>query len=212
MSIQLLLKSKFAKPLVFVLCLLPLASIVWRIFFGDLGANPVETITHSTGDWTLRFLLITLAISPFRKWFGLSALIRFRRMLGLYVFFYACCHFSIWFIADHSFDFREMFEDIVKRPYITIGFSALLLLVPLAVTSNNAMVRKLGRNWKKLHQLVYAIVLLGVLHFLWLVKADYLEPGIYAMIAGILLLQRVNFKKWLSARSSIDSREPGKLA
>ena len=205
MPIQQLLKSKFAKPLVFMLCLLPLSSIVWRIFFGDLGANPVETITFATGDWTLRFLLITLAISPFRQWFGLSALLRFRRMLGLYVFFYVCIHFSIWFIADHSFDFAEMIEDIIKRPYITIGFSAFVLLIPLAVTSNNAMVRKLGRRWKKLHQLVYPILMLGVLHYLWLVKADYLEPGIYALIAAVLLLQRVNIKKWWTPKSSARS-------
>lgn len=205
MSVQELLKSKFAKPLVFVLCLLPLSSIIWRIFYGDLGANPVETITHATGDWTLRFLLITLAISPFRQWLGLSALLRFRRMLGLYVFFYVCIHFSIWFIADHSFDFAEMIEDIIKRPYITIGFSAFVLLIPLAVTSNNAMVRKLGRRWKKLHQLVYPILILGVLHYLWLVKADYLEPGIYALIAAVLLLQRVKFKKWWAPKPSARS-------
>ena len=196
MPIQGLLKSKFAKPLVFLLCLLPMASIVWRIFFGDLGSDPIETITFATGDWTLRFLLITLAVTPFRQWFGLSSLVRFRRMLGLYVFFYACCHFLVWFILDHALSFSEMIEDIIDRPYITFGFSALMLLIPLAITSNNAMVRKLGRRWKKLHQLVYAIIILGVLHYLWLTKADYLEPGIYAVIAGILLFQRLNFKKW----------------
>jgi sulfoxide reductase heme-binding subunit YedZ len=195
MPIQQLLKSNFAKPLIFMLCLLPLASIVWQVFFGDLGANPVETITHNTGDWTLRFLLITLAISPFRQWFGLSALPRFRRMLGLYVFFYACCHFLIWFVADHAFDIGDMVEDIIDRPYITFGFSALMLLIPLAITSNNAMIRRLGKTWKKLHRSVYLIVVLGVLHYLWLVKADYLEPGIYAFIAAILLLQRLNIKK-----------------
>ncbi len=195
MTLQELLKSSFAKPLVFVLCLLPILSIIWRIFFGDLGANPVETITFATGDWTLRFLLITLAVSPFRQWFGLSALPRFRRMLGLYVFFYAFCHFMIWFIADHSLDFADMLEDIIDRPYITFGFTALALLIPLAITSNNAVIRKLGKTWKKLHQLVYLVLILGVLHYLWLTKADYLEPGIYAFIAVILLLRRVNVKK-----------------
>jgi sulfoxide reductase heme-binding subunit YedZ len=195
MSIQQLLKSNFAKPLVFMLCLLPLASIVWRIYFGDLGANPVETITFATGDWTLRFLLITLAISPFRQWFGLSALPRFRRMLGLYVFFYACCHFLVWFVADHALDIGDMVEDIIDRPYITFGFSALMLLIPLAITSNNAMIRRLGKIWKKLHRSIYLIVVLGVMHYLWLVKADYLEPGIYAFIAAVLLLQRLNIKK-----------------
>lgn len=199
MTLQQLLKSSFAKPLVFVLCLLPFISIVWRIFFGDLGANPVETITFATGDWTLRFLLITLAVSPFRQWFGLSALPRFRRMLGLYVFFYACSHFLIWLVADHSLDFSDMIEDIIDRPYITFGFSALVLLIPLAITSNNAMIRRLGKTWKKLHRLVYAILVLAVLHYLWLTKADYLEPGIYAFIASLLLLQRLPIRKWWSS-------------
>lgn len=200
-----ILKAKYTKSMLFVLCLVPLASLVWRGFYGDLGANPIETITRSTGDWTLRFLLITLSISPLRQWFGLSVLLRFRRMSGLYVFFYACCHFSIWFIFDHALDFTDMIEDIVERPYITVGFSALMLLIPLAATSNNAMVKKLGKRWKKLHQLTYLIVLLGVLHFLWLVKADYLEPGIYALIAAVLLLQRINFKKWRSPKTSVQS-------
>ena len=200
-----ILKAKYTKSMLFVLCLVPLASLIWRGFYGDLGANPIETITRSTGDWTLRFLLITLSISPLRQWFGLSALLRFRRMLGLYVFFYACCHFSIWFIFDHALDLTDMIEDIVERPYITVGFSALMLLIPLAITSNNAMVRRLGKRWKKLHRLTYLIVGLGVLHFLWLVKADYLEPGIYALIAAVLLLQRLNFKKWRSPKTSVQS-------
>ncbi len=210
MAVQELLKSRVAKPLVFILCLLPLSSIIWRIFYGDLGSDPIETITFATGDWTLRFLLITLAVSPFRQWFGLSALLRFRRMLGLYVFFYACCHFLIWFIIDHALSFGDMVEDIIDRPYITFGFSALMLLIPLAVTSNNVMVRKLGRRWKKLHQLVYAIIILGVLHYLWLTKADYLEPGIYALIAGVLLFQRLNYKKWQAFKFLIRSEDPAR--
>ena len=203
--IKTILASRLAKPVLFIICLMPLGSLVWRAFYGDLGANPVETITHSTGDWTLRFLLITLSISPLRRWFGLTGLMRFRRMLGLYVFFYACCHFSIWFIADHGFNFGGMIEDIVDRPYITVGFSALVLLIPLAITSNNAMVRRLGKRWKKLHRLVYLITGLGVLHFLWLVKADYLEPGIYALIVTVLLVQRINLKKRLTAKTSVQS-------
>jgi sulfoxide reductase heme-binding subunit YedZ len=210
MAVQELLKSRAAKPLVFVLCLLPLSSIVWRIFYGDLGSDPIETITFATGDWTLRFLLITLAISPFRQWFGLSALLRFRRLLGLYVFFYACCHFLIWFVLDHALSFGDMVEDIIDRPYITFGFSALMLLIPLAVTSNNVMLRKLGRRWKKLHQLVYAIIILGVLHYLWLTKADYLEPGIYALIAGVLLFQRLNYKKWQAFKFLARSEDPAR--
>jgi len=211
MAVQELLKSRVAKPLVFVLCLLPLSSIVWRIFYGDLGSDPIETITFATGDWTLRFLLITLAVSPFRQWFGLSALLRFRRMLGLYVYFDACCHFLIWFILDHALSFGDMIEDIIDRPYITFGFSALMLLIPLAVTSNNVMVRKLGRRWKKLHRLVYAIIILGVLHYLWLTKADYLEPGIYALIAGVLLIQRLNYKKkWQAFKFLVRSEDPAR--
>lgn len=210
MAVQELLKSRVAKPLVFVLCLLPLSSIVWRIFYGDLGSDPIETITFATGDWTLRFLLITLAVTPFRQWFGLSALLRFRRMLGLYVFFYACCHFLIWFIIDHALSFGDMVEDIIDRPYITFGFSALMLLIPLAVTSNNVMVRKLGKSWKKLHRLVYAIIILGVLHYLWLTKADYLEPGIYAIIAGVLLFQRLNYKKWQAFKFLVRSEDPAR--
>ena len=210
MAVQELLKSRVAKPLVFVLCLLPLSSIVWRIFYGDLGSDPIETITFATGDWTLRFLLITLAVTPFRQWFGLSALLRFRRMLGLYVFFYACCHFLIWFILDHALSFGDMVEDILDRPYITFGFSALMLLIPLAVTSNNVMVRKLGKSWKKLHRLVYAIIILGVLHYLWLTKADYLEPGVYAIIAGVLLFQRLNYKKWQAFKFLVRSEDPAR--
>lgn len=193
MPINNALKSAYAKPVIFLLCLLPLLALIWRGFTGDLGANPVETITRDTGDWVLRFLMITLVITPLRVWTGYASIGRFRRMLGLYCFFYAFCHFLIWFIADHSMDLGDMIEDIIDRPYITFGFSAFILLIPLAITSNNVMIRKLGKNWKKLHKLVYAILILGVLHYLWLTKADYLEPGIYAFIAMILLLQRVKF-------------------
>jgi sulfoxide reductase heme-binding subunit YedZ len=203
MQLSDVLKSAAVKPLVFMLCLAPLCSLVWNAFYGDLGANPVEAITHETGDWALRFLLITLAISPLRQWFGLVALMRFRRMLGLTVFFYACCHFMIWLVADHSLDFSDMFEDIIDRPYITLGFSAFTLLVPLAMTSNQAMVRRLGRRWKKLHQLTYLVTILAILHFIWLVKADYLEAGIYAVIAIGLLLQRTQVKKWIFTKAAV---------
>jgi sulfoxide reductase heme-binding subunit YedZ len=201
MQLSDVLKSTAAKPVVFMLCLVPVFSLVWNAFYGDLGANPVETITHQTGDWALRFLLITLAISPLRQWFGLVALIRFRRMLGLTVFFYVSCHFMIWLVADHSFNFADMFEDVIDRPYITLGFSALLLLIPLAVTSNQAMVRRLGKGWKKLHKLTYLIAILAMLHFIWQVKADYLEAGIYAVITIALLLQRIKIKKWLFTKA-----------
>lgn len=131
-------------------------------------------------------------------------------MLGLYVFFYACCHFLVWFIIDHALSFSDMVEDIIDRPYITFGFSALMLLIPLAITSNNAMVRKLGKRWKKLHQLVYVIIILGVLHYLWLTKADYLEPGIYALIAGVLLLQRLKTGKWRAFKYLARSGNPAR--
>jgi sulfoxide reductase heme-binding subunit YedZ len=145
--------------------------------------------------------LVTLAFSPLRQWTSQAAWIRFRRAVGLYSYFYCCCHFAIWFVADHSLDLADMFEDVIKRPYIALGFSAFLLLLPLAVTSNRAMIRRLGRRWKDLHQLVYAILLLAILHFLWLVKADYLEPSIYAIIAVILLLHRIGPIKRLTLKS-----------
>jgi sulfoxide reductase heme-binding subunit YedZ len=201
MSFAAALKSAYAKPVAHLLCLLPFTGLLWAAFNDGLGANPVEKLTQETGDWTLRFLLVTLSLSPLRQWTGQASFIRFRRMLGLYTFFYVCCHFSIWFIADHSLDVVEMFEDIVKRPYITLGFSALVSMLPLAITSNQAMIRRLGKKWKTLHQLVYLVILLGVLHFLWLTKADYLEPTIYAIIAVILLVHRVGPMKRFNVKS-----------
>ena len=206
MTLSAALKSAWAKPVLHLLCLAPFSLLLVAAFTDGLGANPVERLTHETGEWTLRLLLVTLAMSPLRQWSGEAVWIRFRRMLGLYTYFYCCCHFSIWFIADHSFDPASMIEDIVKRPYITLGFSAFMLMLPLAVTSNQAMIRRLGRKWKSLHQLVYVVVLLGVLHFLWLVKADYLEPTIYAIIAMILLIHRVGPLKRLRAGSSTVAR------
>lgn len=188
------------------LCLLPFTYLLWAALSDGLGANPVEKLTLETGQWTLRLLLITLALTPLRQWTGEGGWIRFRRMTGLYCYFYCCLHFSIWFIADHSLDLGDMLEDILKRPFITLGFSAFVLLLPLALTSNQAMLRRLGRKWKTLHQLVYAIVVLGVLHYLWLVKADYLEASIYAIIAVILLLHRVGPMKRLKFKFSPATR------
>jgi sulfoxide reductase heme-binding subunit YedZ len=201
MTLSAALKSAYAKPVLHLLCLAPFCVLVAAAFGDALGANPVEKLTHETGGWTLRLLLLTLALSPLRQWSKQSAWIRFRRILGLYSYFYCCCHFSIWFIADHSFDPGSMIEDIVKRPYITLGFSAFLLLLPLAATSNQAMIRRLGKKWKSLHQLVYLVLLLAILHFLWMVKADYLEPTIYAIIAMILLIHRVGPIKRLTLKS-----------
>jgi sulfoxide reductase heme-binding subunit YedZ len=206
MSFSAALKSAFAKPVAHLLCLTPFVALLWAAFNDGLGANPVERLTHETGDWTLRFLLITLSVTPLKQWTGQASLMRFRRLLGLYTFFYVSCHFTIWFIADHSLDVSAMVEDIIKRPYITLGFSALVLMLPLAVTSNQAMIRRLGKKWKSLHQLVYLILLLGVLHFIWLVKADYLEPTIYAIIAVVLLLHRVGPMKRFSLKSSPAAR------
>lgn len=206
MALSTVLKSAWAKPAAHLLCLAPLLLLVWAAFNHGLGANPVEKLTHETGQWTLRLLLATLTLSPLRQWTGEGAWIRFRRMLGLYCYFYCCCHFAIWFIADHSLDFADMFEDIVKRTYITLGFSAFVLLLPLALTSNQAMLRRLGRNWKSLHQLVYLILVLGTAHFLWQVKADYLEALIYAIIAVVLLLHRIAPIKRLSYKSFTTTR------
>ncbi len=206
MKLLVALKSVYAKPVLFLICLLPFLLLIADAFRGELGANPVETLTFTTGEWTLRFLLITLTMTPLRNWSGQSVWLRFRRMLGLYAFFYGVCHFAIWFVADHSLDLLAMFDDIVERPYITFGFTALLLMIPLAITSNQAMIRRLGRRWRSLHQLVYPTLLLGILHYLWLTKADYLEPGIYAIIAAFLLLQRLGPVKRLFSRTQALAR------
>jgi len=166
MSVSSVLKSVWVRPVLHLFCLAPFLLLIWAAFTDALGANPVEKLTLETGQWTLRLLLVTLALSPLRQWTGAAVWIRFRRMLGLYTYFYCCCHFAIWFIADHSLDLADMFEDVIKRPYITLGFSAFVLLLPLAITSNQVMMRRLGRKWMVLHQLVYAILLLAVLHFL----------------------------------------------
>ena len=206
MWVSVALKSVYAKPVVHLLCLVPFSALLWAAFNDGPGANPVEKLTHETGEWTLRLLLITLSISPLRQWTGQAAFVRFRRMLGLYTFFYGCCHFFFFFIADHSLDLAGMIEDIVERPYITLGFSALMLMLPLAITSNQAMIRRLGKKWKTLHQLVYLVISLGILHFVWLVKADYLEPTIYAIIALILLAHRVGPIKRFSVKSFLVAR------
>lgn len=179
------------KPALFVAALLPLAALVAGAFAGGLGANPVETITHETGRWGLYLLLATLALSPLRRLSGWSGWLRLRRMLGLFAFLYVSLHFLTFLVFDHFFDWTEIWADIVKRPYITVGFSAFMLLLPLAATSTDAMVRRLGgRRWKRLHSLVYVAGTLAVLHFLWLVKADTREPLFFgALLLGLLLLR-----------------------
>jgi len=178
------------KAIVFLLALVPLARLATgALFFPDwLGANPAEFITRSLGDWTLRFLLITLAVTPVRKLSGWHWLANFRRMFGLYAFFYGVVHLSSYVSFDHVFDVVEILKDIVKRPFITVGFTALVLLIPLAITSTNRMVQRLGaKRWLALHRLVYVIAPLGVLHFWWMVKRDITEPAIYALVLAVLL-------------------------
>ena len=199
---------KYVKPLVFIICLLPLVVLIWDGFHDALGANPIEKITHRTGDWSLRFLLITLSITPMRKLVGWKFVIRFRRMLGLFAFFYVCIHFSIYIVFDHFFDMSEIVKVIVKRPYVTVGFTAFVLLVPLAITSTNKMKKRLGVRWKQLHQLVYVIAVLGVLHYLWLVKADVLQPVIHAIVLLVLL----SFRAWQDRRDRAMRTEGAKAA
>ncbi|MDO9599774.1 MAG: protein-methionine-sulfoxide reductase heme-binding subunit MsrQ [Azoarcus sp.] len=176
------------KAMLFLLCLIPAAQLVlgWRA--DALGANPIETITHTTGAWTLRFLLITLAITPLRRYSGLHWLVRLRRMLGLFAFAYGMAHFATYLWLDQYFDWSAIARDILKRPYITVGFTALVLMVPLAATSSNFAIRRLGgRRWQALHRSVYAIAILGVVHYWWQVKADILQPLIYALVLAALL-------------------------
>ena len=182
--------TKVIKPLFFISALLSVAYLVWGLFNDALGANPVEYIIRDLGDWTLRFLLITLAISPLRRLTGMAQLLRLRRMLGLFTFFYGVLHLSIYLWLEQSFDWQEIWLDILERPFITIGMLSFILLIPLAVTSTTAAMRKLGKNWLRLHKLIYPISLFAVLHFWWLVKADTREPFIYAVILAILLSER----------------------
>lgn len=177
----------YGKPLVFCVSLLPLAWLCWLAWHDRLGANPVETLSHRTGDWSLRFLLLTLAVTPLRRLSGWNWLLKFRRMLGLFAFFYVCLHLGVYLIFDQFFDPSAILEDIAKRPYITVGFAGFLLLIPLAATSTNGMIKRLGRNWQRLHRLVYLIGMLGVVHYWWLVKADISEPLLYAGLLTILL-------------------------
>lgn len=190
------------KVCVFLAALLPLGRLLLGVFvFPDwLGANPAEYITRSTGDWALRFLLMTLAVTPLRKLSGWVWIARLRRMLGLYAFFYVVVHFASYVSFDHVFDVAAILKDVVKRPFITVGFLSLLLLLPLAATSTHGMVRRLGaRRWNALHRLVYVIGPLAVLHFWWMVKRDLTEPVIYALVLAVLLGHR-GWEKWQVAR------------
>ena len=189
------------KAFVFALCLIPLGHLVQGIVTDSLGANPIEAVTRGLGDWALRLLLITLAVTPLRRFTGLNWLLRLRRMLGLFTFFYATLHMLTYVWLDQFFAWDFILQDIVKRPFITVGFISFVLLIPLAVTSTNAMMKRLGRNWSRLHRAVYAIAILGVLHFWWMVKADVREPALYAGILAVLLGLRLVW--WGRARQSV---------
>lgn len=180
------------KAALFLVCLIPLARLGWYGYSGQLGANPIEFITRSLGTWTLVFLLITLSITPLRKLSGWSWLIKLRRMTGLFAFFYVSLHFVTYIWLDQFFDLNSIYKDVIKRPFITIGFAAFVLLIPLAATSTNAMIKRIGgKRWQQLHRLVYLIAIFAVLHYWWLVKKDITQPLIYAVILSVLLGYRV---------------------
>jgi len=180
------------KPFVFLACLLPLARLGWKAYMGLLGANPIEVITHSTGDWTLIFLLITLAVTPLRKLSGQPWLIRYRRMFGLFAFFYVTLHFLTYIWLDKFFNVHDMLADIAKRKFITVGFTGFVLLIPLALTSTSGWIRRLGgKRWQALHRLIYAAAICGVIHYLWLVKADIRKPLQYGTVLAVLLGYRL---------------------
>jgi sulfoxide reductase heme-binding subunit YedZ len=185
------MRSRSAKVLVFALCLVPLLWAGWRAWNQDLTANPVEYLTHFSGDWTIRLLVITLSVTPLRKVLGLPELIRFRRMVGLFAFFYGCLHFLTFLWLDKDFEVREMLKDVSKRPFITAGFAAFVLMVPLALTSTAGWIRRLGgKRWQLLHRLVYFSAIAGVVHYYWLVKSDIRLPVLYGSLVGMLLVYR----------------------
>jgi len=187
------------KVAVWALCLAPLVLLLFRAATGNLSANPISFVTNWLGDWTLRLLLASLAMTPLRILFGLSWPLALRRLLGLFAFFYAGLHFSVWLVVDHFFDWREMGADIVKRPYITVGMTALTLMLPLAATSTVAAIKKLGgKNWQRLHRLAYAIGVCGVLHYLWLAKKANPHPYYYA--TGLAVLLAIRAGAWCRRR------------
>jgi methionine sulfoxide reductase heme-binding subunit len=191
-SLRPILLSRWTKVVIFLICLSPFGILMWKGLHGSLTANPVEYVQHFTGDWTLRFLLITLSITPLRKLLNLPDLIRFRRMLGLFAFFYVCLHFLTYIWPDQNFDLAGMWKDVAKRPFITMGFFGFVLMIPLALTSTKGWIRRLGgKRWQSLHRLIYFSAFCGVLHYYWLVKSDHRLPLIYGAILAVLLLYRL---------------------
>ncbi len=196
-----------------ILALVPLGRLVAGVFTDRLGANPIEVITRATGEWTLILLLVTLTVTPLRRLTGMNWLLRLRRMLGLTAFFYGCLHLLTYLWLDQFFDMAAIVKDIVKRPFITAGFTAFLLLVPLAITSTDAMVRRLGgRRWLALHRLVYIATAIGIVHYWWLVKADVREPFFYAVILALLLAVRLAWRR-ASTRTALQpaTRPPDRI-
>jgi len=192
---------RYLKPVVFLACLAPLAWLVWRALHNALGANPIEAITHFTGDCTLTFLLITLAVTPLRKLTRQYWLINYRRMLGLFAFFYGTLHLMTWVGLDKFFDVHEMLADVAKRRFITVGMTAYALMIPLALTSTKWSIRKLGgKRWQALHRLIYFSAAAGVIHYIWLVKADLKKPLEYAAVLTVLMLYRLIV--WIGSRST----------
>ena len=195
---------RYFKPIIFAFALLPLIRLVRLGFHSQLGANPIEFITHSTGDWTLIFLLVTLSITPLRKLSRQYWLISYRRMLGLFAFFYGCLHLMTYVWLDKFFDVHEMLHDIAKRKFITAGMTAFALMIPLALTSTKWSIRKLGKRWQMLHRLIYFSAAAGVIHYIWLVKADLKKPLEYATVLGALLVYRI--VAWLKNNVSVESK------
>src|SRR5581483_3449120 len=201
-------KLTWMKVAVFLACLVPLARLGWKAMNDGLGANPIQVITYSTGTWTLVFLLATLAITPLRRLTGQLWLVQFRRMVGLFAFFYVCLHFTAYIWLDKFFDLHEVVKDVGKRPFITAGFTAFVLLIPLAVTSTRRMIVRLGgKNWQRLHRLIYVSAVAGVVHYIWLVKKDERVPITFAVVLGALLLYRVLAWSWQRRQNLAGARE-----
>jgi sulfoxide reductase heme-binding subunit YedZ len=205
------------KPAVFVACLVPVGQLLYYAWTDDLTANPIEFVTRFTGSWALIILMASLSITPLRKVLRWNELIKFRRMLGLFAFSYALLHFSTYVVLDHFFDFHAIGKDIIKRPYVTAGFAAFAVIIPLAVTSTTAMIRRLGKHWQQLHRLVYIAALAAVIHFYWLVKADIRRPVQYGAVLALLLGYRL-MAKWapliaerLASKSAAVARAPAKI-
>ena len=200
------MKIRWTKVLLFLLCLTPLFWAGWRAWNQDLTSNPIEYITHFTGDWTIRFIVFTLAITPLRKLLHQPQWIRYRRMIGLFAFFYGSLHFMTWLWLDKFFDTQEMVKDVVKRPFITAGFLAFVCMIPLAVTSTSGWIRRMGgKRWQMLHRLIYVTAVAGVIHYYWLVKSDIRLPLLYGCLVGMELLYR--FGAWAFARRQTAERK-----